>query len=56
MERIDTASGWIVAAVSFPTSIANFFASLDLLSLFAIGILCFLGGLYLLHLIAIFYG
>uniref|UniRef100_A0AC34R437 Ceramide glucosyltransferase n=1 Tax=Panagrolaimus sp. JU765 TaxID=591449 RepID=A0AC34R437_9BILA len=45
MERIDTASGWIVAAVSFPTSIANFFASLDLLS-----------GLYLLHLIAIFYG
>jgi len=56
MEKIDsTASNWIVAIISFPTTIANFFASFDLISLLAFGILCFVCGLYLLHLIAIAY-
>jgi ceramide glucosyltransferase len=49
-------SSWIYFALfTVPTNFVNFFTSLDLISLIAFAILCFIGGLYVLHMVSIFY-
>lgn len=58
MDKYDTTSttNWLMTIVTFPTYIANLFASMDLYSFIAFGILAFVFGLYLIHIISIIYG